>query len=103
MAAAARIAGDRSRNFEAFSASLQTVPELQAYTTFINGIAGASTQVKARGHSILNHRDPPKDAVIGGSLSNNVEGPRMRDIIKDLYYLRPSCGICGPGNGANDA
>ena len=74
-----------------------TQDELGPYNTFIDEIADEHNKNKARGHSILNHRDPPKDAVIGAFLSNNLEGEEMSEIIKDLYYLKPTCGICGPG------
>ena len=71
-----------------------TVPEKTTFNDFLR--LPDLDILKAAAHSILNHRDVPKDAVIGSFLRGR-DAEHMRHIIRKLYYLKPACGVCGPG------
>jgi hypothetical protein len=72
-----------------------THTEKNIFETFLQEFQGDKL-LKAAAHCILNHRDVPKDAVIGSFLGGK-DAEDMKNIIRKLYYLKPKCGVCGPG------
>jgi len=82
-------------NFNTFIGGIEK--EEVAYNNSIREFAELPLQRRYKGHLILNHRDPPKDAVIDGYLTNPAHGNLIANIVKTLYILKPECGVCGPG------